>query len=145
MREAFQRERSCQEKEQKPMTRAEILNTPAGKEMDALIAEKVMGWKKLSGKVNILVRQSIDLIMLNDGAQELVPRYSTDISAAWEVIQHFLGTGRKRPKIDRVSEGEWRVQIDDWEPDAVAYSSSAPLAICRAAMLAVIEMKQETS
>src|SRR5688572_25998134 len=67
------------------MTRDEILNMPAGRKMDALIAEKVMGWTKLGGKVQIFGGQRVDLIMLKNGKQEIVPRYSTDRGDVWEV------------------------------------------------------------
>lgn len=43
-----------------------------GRELDALVAEKVMGWSSEE---------------LDEDVGICVPRYSTDISAAWEVVE----------------------------------------------------------
>jgi hypothetical protein len=124
------------------MTRDEILNMPAGREMDALIAEKVMGWvwahspepyisgwyKKGSG---------------GDFTQSFEP--STDISAAWEVVDKmdekfsFILECNNPPS---TIEYKWFCELyAKCEPyiDYEVYSSTAPLAICRAALLAKLE------
>lgn len=62
----------------------------------------------------------------------LVPRYSTDIAAAWEVVEKFRDYDWK---LYSHGEGETMVIYKDgthYEGDA----STAPLAICRAAIKA---------
>lgn len=120
------------------MDRNEILNMPAGAEMDMLIAEKIFGWerRRMSGPLGHWWAYMDD--KNHEGRSADVWRPSEDIAAAWEVVTHFINTTRERPKIDRMAENEWRVQLNDFDESAVAYSSSAPLAICRAALLAVM-------
>jgi len=115
------------------MTRDEILNIPSGRELDVLVAKQIFGF----GVMVWINHPDIDPKVVTPDEIDLL-HYSTDIAAAWEVVNHFVSR-RKRPKIDRVAENEWRVQLDDFDENAVAYSSSAPLAICRAALLAVME------
>jgi hypothetical protein len=59
-----------------------------GKELDVLIAEKVMGWKKLT--FDAPIRGLLWIWDHKEGALETevqrVPSYSTDITAAWEVV-----------------------------------------------------------
>ena len=83
--------------------------------IDALIAEKVMG---------------IDIHRLTKG----IPHYSTDIAAAWEVVekeklfsQWMLGTLQK----------EWQV-VMPWADgiQLIAKADTAPRAICLAALKA---------
>ena len=97
------------------MTRDEITNMPAGRELDALVAEKVMGWYP-----------------------NATWSPSTDIASAWQVINILISL-RKRPRLMFVAENEWKVYFDIG--DAEAYGSIASLAICRAALLAVMEAK----
>jgi hypothetical protein len=120
----------------------------AGGQLNALVAEKVMGWTGINHDA------------LNRGGWpppyrppsmvgwQLVPEYSTDISAAWEVVEKVSSRNQdtivvitrnsldgKRMggedayfcTIEDVSDG-----IEEWETSA----DSAPLAICRAALKA---------
>jgi hypothetical protein len=105
--------------EAEEMTHEEILNMPAGREMDALIAEKVMGVKLFC----------------------FCP--STDIAAAWQVVDYFA---KKYGDVclemvlvenETLTGQEWCVSL---RLDAdIALADTAPLAICRAALLAVKE------
>lgn len=71
----------------------------AGKELDALIAEKVMGWTKAEisneyGKILVLGNPKLkekDWIMMPAEYNPYLP-YSTDISAAWEVVEKLSKT-----------------------------------------------------
>lgn len=112
----------------------------AGRELDALIAEKVMGLKyEFEGDSPIYA------------PNDFLPHYSTEIASAWEVIDKMW------------RDGEWRVTVfyggDEarWWGAEFAYDANhlgaayhalydrkvearadtAPLAICRAALLAV--------
>ncbi|MGZ3770069.1 MAG: BC1872 family protein [Bdellovibrio sp.] len=101
-----------------------------GRELDILIAEKVMGKDiSLEGPIPLHFR---------------LPNYSTDISAAWEVVEKmksFKQWGAFRIKFDEFRK-KWSV---GWEwrdhgsssVDHEANSESAPYAICLAALKAV--------
>ena len=126
------------------MNREEILNMPAGRELDALVAEKVMGFIKLPFPGLPKYQKPT-----KDGVVPLyyVPNFSTDISAAWEVVEKMcdgdknkfmiyrFGFGPKKPKI------RWRVSWGQGWENLLSYcdAESAPLAICRAALLTVCE------
>ena len=112
---------------------------PAGREMDALITEKVLKrvpcdkWEHYHVLNNAYIKRDC-------GHERCYPRnnapnHSSDIAAAWEVVQWFVAR-RKRPSLARVAENEWRVALDDFKKNALAYADTAPLAICRAALLA---------
>jgi len=98
------------------MTRDEILNMEAGREMDELITQKVIS---------------------NDGFWHGIKPYSTDISVAWQVVEKLCDeTGcdvvkvcKRDPELLR---GEWSCNFGR---GAEAFGDSAPLAICRAALL----------
>jgi hypothetical protein len=101
---------------------AELL---AGRELDALVAEKVMG-----------------------KAKPIPPQYSTDIATAWTVVERFdpeqwmWGILRLKQG-DRVLYSVSLSRLDDDGyviSDAGRYESeTAPLAICRAALAATGE------
>ncbi len=99
------------------MTRDEILKMPAGREMDKLIQSFVMGG---------LPPVRMDWIM------SYIPNYSTNIAAAWEVMEEMRR--RNRPISIYTSVGGWMTNFDF---GAISSDESAPLAICRAALLAV--------
>ena len=115
---------------------------PAGPEMDALVAERVMGEIVSSG----------DKIVPVNGweACRYIPEYSSRIEAAWEVVEKLI----ERRLYMRVMACEgieysfdmniktfWRVELKEGqaiEPHITATSfDTAPLAICRAALKAV--------
>jgi len=141
------------------VTRDEILNMPAGREMDALVAEKVMGWSNVEKTTWSNYRA--DGTPFGGGKEwrgtppnheaEFNPvlypikNYSTDIAAAWMVVEKI------RPLF-------WSTQVMVWdhsdkyivscvyrgghdEPEKAINSEAptAPLAICRAALLAVMD------
>ena len=100
----------------------------AGRDMDALVAEKVMGDTDAyylplgEGELNVAAR---------------VPRYSTDIAAAWQVVEKFGYS----PSIHvfRSHGGKWGCKISlssDPNVDAeyFGFAETAPLAICLAAL-----------
>ena len=101
------------------MTRDEILNMPAGREMDELIAK-------------IIYPDAIEFYVF--------PNYSTDIKAAWDVVEKikdnvFCIYWKDRPDIH-----DWGIQleaVDSYSGSEIVYGETFPLAICRAALLAV--------
>lgn len=97
----------------------DIHTIPAGRELDALVAEKVMGIGKLEFDAYY-------------GPQH---RYSTDIAAAWEVVEKLA----KPLKV--VWTGKvWVCEVFG-EPCSQE-AGTAPLAICRAA-LKVMDMESQ--
>lgn len=114
------------------MTRDEILNMEAGREMDCAVDEFIFGneWTHIAPGV----------------PWDDIPTYSTDIAAAWQVVEKLE---RDYPhSIIRVSNGD----SDSCDCDILGYGKlgvahisidggleNAPLAICRAALLAIQE------
>ena len=105
------------------------------RELDALIAEKVFGWTHCAP--NSPYDGEVTGVFFGTGRPHgggtiPLPHYSTDISAAWEVVEkvgllneYLLGCW---------DDGIWVVSDVDgnWYADAV----TAPLAICLAALKA---------
>jgi len=119
------------------MTREEIINMPAGYEMNNLIGQRVMGWH-FDADGN-----------WEDGHGEYPDmrwweyRFSpsTDIEAAWSVVEKLCNENgcdvvkvcKRDPELLR---GEWSCNFGlGFE----AFGESASLAICRAALLAVMD------
>jgi len=109
------------------MTRDEFLNMPAGRRMDALIDSKVFGM------VNISSGDPLD--------SDLLPEYSTDISAAWEVVEKmsskFIGLHKMK-----FAEGKWfALYLDKSNDDCeeIVEAETPMLALCLAALLSVEE------
>ena len=96
------------------MTRDDVLAMEPGRELDALVAKKVMGWFEVW--------------------KPFSP--STDISAAWEVVEKLQGTYwvRMNSMMKDHSCGVGKPDMR-WE----YYGNSMPEAICKAALLAVLE------
>lgn len=132
------------------MTRDEILNMPAGEEMDALIAE-IMGERRPGVHVhtNILSMEwssgrcwyCLPDYEKGDSCEWTPKPFSDNISAAWEVVEKFYSM-----KLDRFSNGkEWRCYLVTLKGgknhDATGLAYTAPLAICRAALLAKMEIE----
>ena len=117
------------------MTREEILKLEAGPETDALVAE-VMGAERLKVRPDPPLREIV-YVGLGRGYQ-FIPLYSSDIGAAWEVFIRFY-----YPSLWR--DGDcWTCALhrDIDSKRVVAFADTAPLAICRAALLAVMEENQ---
>ena len=146
------------------MNKEKILAMEAGRDLDALVAEKVMGHPM----PEIIPEDAIDLYLSGtpihhdswtcvfrydegDVPKWVPDPYSTDISAAWQVVERVCnwdsrdamitikGQG-KNPTPLEDNDGEWwEVMIDDdsarqW----LAEGKTAPEAICKAALLKTI-------
>jgi hypothetical protein len=110
------------------MTRDEILNTPAGREIEALIELAIFNRTLTSAA------SDASYIKTPNGYEDLRrnKHYSTDISAAWEVVEKL------KPQFQEITidaDKDWRCYFDS----ACAFAETAPLAICRAALLAVMK------
>ena len=138
----------------------QIDDMPAGRELDALVAEKVMGWRITAwndgepwGNREVFppfepingIPADCDCISHSEAGEP--PHYSTDIAAAWEVFQKVTDLGYI-PAIAQCTSG-WA--CDFWTEEAADETGrvdyihkfreygqvSAPLAICRAALKVV--------
>ena len=107
------------------MTREEIMSMNSGRELDVLIAKNVMGHEVFVEYTN----------------------YSTDVSAAWEIVEKFNGV-----IIDRCDiKTGWRIGLakDEFVTDSsncitsdnLVEADTAPHAICLAALIAVMEVE----
>jgi ABA sandwich protein len=125
-----------------------MADLPAGRELDALIADKVMklilcpNWEPINlGSAGGLHLQKMcthkdkSCVPWRDGFEEFSPRYSTDIASAWEVVEKL------RPKVLQLFEYPQRWEAGFGLPLAgwtsMEPAETAPLAICRAALKAV--------
>jgi hypothetical protein len=112
--------------------------------MDALIAEKVMGWSSVGpirdSRGYVLYTAGVDT---GGGGLEVIPHYSTGIASAWQVVESATSWPHEFAieqvaTIDGSMRMEWRARFrDTGEPDDWSYAPTAPLAICLAALKAV--------
>jgi len=139
------------------MTEQEIDQMEAGREMDCLVAERVLGWHRIQapqfdydgplpeqGEVLVSPRM---LPQIESGEYKWPPkgviplgffvtaRYSADIAAAWQVVQKMMdegwlvGISNDQDYVGELAPA-WHVCIAaSW-----GIAKSAPLAICRAAL-----------
>ena len=135
------------------MNAGQIREMEAGRELDALVAEKVMGWTMGDYEPGLYytTRPGGPVAVISPTWTPRMPFHrflpSTDIAAAWEVVERLydlrwiigLGSLAQNPR-------GWRCELcnmweDDFErapSDIEANADTAPLAICRAALLAVM-------
>jgi hypothetical protein len=130
----------------------------AGRELDAAVAERVMGWTRWEKAVHPTDNRTIgdvlycppDMHMDFGGALNYVPHYSTDTAAAMKLIEKMRQSG-EWCCIDLHADFNyvWKVSFTRAEPynedhvvTAFAVEDSLPLAISRAA-LAAIEGKEK--
>ena len=118
------------------MTKEEILSLKAGRELNIKIAEEVMGHKFVQDET------LGDMENHGQSVYGLLQPYSEDIAAAWLVLEKLKS---HHPRIEFNSYNErWEASFS--APDAeftypVASASTAPEAICKAALLALLEAK----
>lgn len=129
------------------MTREEILGMEAGLELDSLIAEKVMGYKKEFNKRTV-IRGTEHFYRLWVSGNEIISpialyQPSRDIKAAWEVVEKLV-TSNKRVMIYNLIQGfKVKIFLSTGEVIVNINAKTAPEAICKAALLVVLEEKAE--
>lgn len=125
----------------------------AGRELDRAIAERVFG---LSVELKEMPRAggqwvSIPIVRHSavGGDWDGIPFYSTSIEAAWQVVEALRGRWQAEDEpepfywvFEDCADAGWRADIgwDHHDGPIPCYTASAatlPLAICRAALLAV--------
>lgn len=131
---------------------------PAGREMDALIAEKVIRWEVFYGEykgyelLDDEIAQGYPPEEEVDGVPFEIPNYSTDIAAAWEVVEQMRNTPCKDGDhycFELFATNKWAAvfkhHLGEMVPEEgfkdfeyfMATAETAPLAICRAALKAM--------
>jgi hypothetical protein len=141
------------------MTRDEILNMPEGEEIDRLVAEKVMGWHIETDKQGWRSWRDKDGNYQNavapyDGYEDQEDFHtikwhpSESILWAWEVVEKLGGDKHRQWYLCTNFSSEFGNQIyaeiyEHMDESEIvicsATAETAPLAICRAALLAVTE------
>jgi hypothetical protein len=119
----------------------DVYKRGAGVKLDELVAVKVMGWRYRDGSLAPPGRRR-ESAGAPPGAG--VPRYSTDIAAAWQVVE------RLRPHADwfdlnrRKVKRKWACAFLPWFPvvrNREITAGTAPHAICRAALNVVAQIE----
>ena len=142
------------------MTQDEILAMEAGRGIDALIATHILGlawWRRgQSGQWIALcphdteipdywIRDVPPIDIGEDDLSEAVPCYSTDIAAAWQVADKLHNSGWwvrvKSAMNEDLEQLGWAAHIGRWwnREYLGTWALTAPLVICRAALLAIME------
>jgi hypothetical protein len=106
---------------------------PAGRALDAVVAEGVMGLKL--GPAPMSGSFKITCVRVGDREWRSLPYYSTDIAAAWPVLEKL----RENQNIDihEYSEGWEVVLIGPGSHAVTGQADTASHAICLAALRAV--------
>src|SRR5690606_20607824 len=115
--------------------RDEILAMKPGRELDALVADKVMGYT------------THGQFREKNGVRVMIDRYSADIAAAWEVVERL--TRRKDVQKPMFADFSLVKKWDTYEAVFIPVGKlggkpsfgckTAAEAICKAALLAVME------
>lgn len=125
------------------MRKEEILNMPAGDEIDILVGENVMGWHKYwDERIKCFLWHNKE----NKSATFVSGSFfhdwspSTDIEAAWEVVDKAVYFELSQPQ--NYEDKSWYCAMAlEGTRTHDAQADTAPLAICRAALLAVMDLE----
>jgi hypothetical protein len=113
------------------VTREDIEKIEPGRELDALVAGKVMGFK--------IEQTNSETCTIWDGSEVRYFEPSTDISAAWEIVEKF-GEMLVRRRLGGTDYRAW-IQTDLYgKCEVYAHGKTAPEAICKAALYAVMNL-----
>lgn len=137
------------------LTREQIEKMPAGPEMNALVAMRIMGWAITHRGRRVRVGQGHNsrtegfevhgfsgLNRSTKYIQTMAPKYSTSIADAWPLMlkASVASPNYDLPALIWDAEGFWAcMMLDRNEVEHVAEAVEAPLAICRAALLASLD------
>lgn len=110
----------------------DIEQMAAGRETDALVAEKVMGWP-----LHIKCFSCCEENPSHAHTGLRVPNYSTEIASAWEVVEKVFFDANRDWIIVPVHRSYVEIRTRLGSGTLVADGVAAPLAICRAALKAV--------
>jgi len=115
-------------------TREQIQRMPVGREMDVLVEQYVFG-----KKIRWMQDEWSDPVPVSGDHGYIIDKYSNDLLAAWEVAEKFPSfqvTKMHDVELPWAKEEMYRAIVKGNK--YVAHAKTAPLAICRAALLAVM-------
>lgn len=118
------------------------------RELDAEVAEKVMGWRDLgdderatSGVCPTAKKGDLYPTPIGDGVNRYVPNWSEEIGLAWDVVEKMAEKGYSLTLMYllrlRWTASFYKANEDHGTED----DASAPTAICRAALSALASKK----
>lgn len=122
------------------------------REIDALVAEKIMGWTREPDKTTDWqetpwYEDCIWTTPCGQLSKIYPPNYSTSIEAAWEVVEKLISDGYTW---DLNSHVEWRVRVANYRDgqtrgvfETHEIGITLPRAICLAALKAVGEEQEK--
>ena len=108
----------------------DFLNMPAGEEIDILVARKVFG----------------HVVQQDSSGQwfegfTLIARYSDSLQSAWNAAERLISTKDAFYTVRRKGK-QWMAEFEIKKVKNFAFADTAPLAICRAALLAISNIAQ---
>jgi hypothetical protein len=116
------------------MTGREINRLRAGRELDAIVAERVMGWTDIAPDTHEEIGTTL-LMGRRPGYSDpdVVPNYSTDIYHTWKLVPWLRERWGSFELF--VGDGKWSCNpVEPLKPARVGIGETAELAICRAAL-----------
>jgi len=117
---------------------------PAGCEMDALVAEQVMGWHPIKDdEIGLWWKVPENQNPSGFGSEDAPPPYSTHIEFSWEIVEkiHLLDDRyltETQNDGEQIRWGVYQFMSDGSVTELVLGADTAPLAICRAALKAAM-------
>jgi hypothetical protein len=127
------------------LTREEILAMEPGPALDEITAEIACGRKvrMLNEVTNNSFKPQYDKKVIDEGAgrYNIIPRYSSDISAAWEVADKLkiaiIPQSSSAPgNLKYLARAEWDFRQNEID----VFAATAPEAISKVALLAVLKL-----
>lgn len=124
------------------MTKAEILALQPGRELDICVAEVLTGQQRFLSRYDPMTANGEPQFYFGyPVGHDIAPAYSTDIAAAWQVVEAM------RPEYGFWIDGDddYVVEFQHGMPGMADYrhgrasAPTAPEAICKAALLAKLE------
>ena len=122
------------------------MSLPTGRELDALVAEKVLGWLQVRKQMianamgQPVMEDFVGLPTVSAASPQLIPRYRTMIQEAWKVADAL----RERSQFVAVLSGlgpqgvqPWICKINRDGGFIEERADAAPLAICLGALKSV--------
>ena len=131
------------------MTKEEILGVKAGPELDLLITEKILGWKRSDSPA--FWKCGAKFALMDRQGYKICPKcqvygYSTEIERAWEVVEKMMAKGYNytiRGNFEGNGKHWCGFDHQNWADSNPIFQSplcnTLPMAICKAALIAVLE------
>lgn len=123
------------------LMRKRILNMEPGPELDALVAEHIFKWNEAKRKTGTCLCGRDEWCEICRPSHSH-SRYSTDIKEAWQVVEELLPKMVDSFLIGRYVLNNWVATLTVSAENEKAYqvkANTAPEAICKVALLAVME------